>query len=291
MKLFIHHATRYDYSASVSFGDQLLFLRPRDTHLLRVVEFGVRTDPPSRQRWVRDVFNNVVLVANFGLQEARALTFDCRMRVQNEEQNPFDFVMDMDALYYPFEYSAADRFALQPAIDAQVAESDTVAAWLGAELPMSADRTETVAYLSALNQLVCNRIGYIRRDDEGVQSPDDTLRKRSGSCRDMALLFIAAVRHLGMAARFVSGYLYDPPEDADGFNRAVGSMHAWAEVYLPGAGWKGFDPTNGILANGFFVPCAVSLFPDTVNPIQGRFFSNTSAKARMSVELNMELWQ
>jgi transglutaminase-like putative cysteine protease len=131
----------------------------------------------------------------------------------------------------------------------------------------------------------------VRRDEEGIQTPDATLDLKTGSCRDMAVLFISAVRKLGFAARFVSGYLFDPPVGAGGdhcFNRAVGSMHAWAEVYLPGAGWKGFDPTNGILANGYFIPCGVSHEPASVDPIQGNYFSEVSTDSTMEVELEIE---
>jgi len=148
-----------------------------------------------------------------------------------------------------------------------------------------------VSFLSEINQAVFESIAYERRDEEGIQTPDETLAKHTGSCRDMAVLMIAVVRQLGLAARFVSGYLYDPPSDEDGehiFNRAHGSMHAWLEIYLPGAGWKGFDPTNGILANHFFIPTAVASDPVHANPIQGRYYHDEQVPSHMEIELNIE---
>lgn len=106
----------------------------------------------------------------------------------------------------------------------------------------------------------------------------------------MALLFVAVCRHLGLATRFVSGYLYEPPEESGGgpgFNRAAGSMHAWAEIYLPGAGWKGFDPTNGVLANAFFIPSAVAIEPASIDPIQGNFYSPEPVGSSMEVSLQI----
>ncbi len=300
MKLSIHHRTCYNYSAPVSFGDQHVFLRPRDSNVLVVESFALETSPASRQRWVRDAFNNIVLVTNTGLVTASELVLDCRMIVRSLESNPFDFVLEPYATGYPFDYEARERTALAPAVETPVPGSDSVLPWFRASVPSPDGHSDVVNFLSGLNETVRSSIQYERRDEEGIQSPDETLRERRGSCRDMAMLFIAACRQLGLAARFVSGYLYDaPPADTAagtdggefGFNRAVGSMHAWAEVYLPGAGWKGFDPTNGILANAFFVPAAVAIDPSSVSPVQGNYYSPIAVKSSVTVDLEIKLLQ
>lgn len=290
MKLTVRHRTRYSYSGEVSFGDHHLFLRPRDSHVLVVEAFVLRTDPAARQRWMRDVFNNIVLVTNFGLGTARSLEFDCTLTVRSLETNPFDFVLEPYATGFPFRYEQRERVALAPSIETPIAGSRTVFDWFYAAVPSPNSHADVVQFLSDLNSAVRTSIAYVRRDEEGVQTPDETLRMGRGSCRDMALLFMAVCRQLGLAARFVSGYLYDPPTDegnGPGFNRAVGSMHAWAEVFLPGAGWKGFDPTNGILANANFIPTAVAIEPSSVDPIQGKFFSKSPAEARLEVDLEI----
>jgi len=291
MNLEIRHLTRHRYDGPAGFSDHALFLRPSDSYRRRVTAFSVATEPASRQRWVRDVYGNAVLVCNFGLEESPSLEFDARMEVALEEENPFDFILDPHAAAYPFDYQPHDRFALAPFLgEAAKPGAFRVLDWFYGAVSRPLRHSSTVQFLSDLNEAVRRDIRYVRRDEEGIQTPDTTLRDRSGSCRDMAVLFIAAVRQLGLAARFVSGYLYDPPAGEGGghaFNRAVGSMHAWAEVYLPGAGWKGFDPTNGILANHFFLPAGVSHDPAAVNPIRGTYYSKEPTGSTIETELEI----
>lgn len=292
MKLRIQHLTRHRYSGPVSFSGHSLYLRPIEGHLRRVHRFSVATIPPSTQSFVRDVDGNTLLKCNFGLTQSAVLEFKTEIDVEIDEDNPYDFLLEAYAIGYPFTYRGADVIALGPYLAAKPeAGASQVLDWFNQAVPSPLSHPDVVQFLTDVNQAVRRDIGYVRRDEEGIQSPDTTLSLRSGSCRDMAVLFIAAVRQLGLAARFVSGYLYDPP-GADGedhvFNRAVGSMHAWAEVYLPGAGWKGFDPTNGILANSFFISTGVSHTPEVVDPIQGTYFSKQPADSLLELELNIE---
>jgi transglutaminase-like putative cysteine protease len=295
MKLSIHHRTCYSYSAPVSFSDQHVFLRPRDSNVLVVDSFSLETSPPSRQRWVRDSYNNIVLVTHTGLVEATDLILTCRIAVHSHEGNPFDFVLEPYATGYPFDYEVRERTALAPAIETAVPEAATVMDWFRGAVPSPHRHGDIIRFLGDLNSAVRASIAYERRDEEGIQTPDETLRLRRGSCRDMAMLFVAVCRRLGLAARFVSGYLYDTPPESEGagesvgFNRAVGSMHAWAEVYLPGAGWKGFDPTNGILANAYFVPAAVAIDPSSISPVQGNYFSDVPVTSTVKVDLEIRL--
>ncbi|HBR93240.1 MAG TPA: transglutaminase family protein [Opitutae bacterium] len=292
MKLSIQHHTTHSYERAVSFSDHALFLRPLDSHLRHVVRFEVATTPASQQRWVRDAYGNLVLRCNFGLLESQQLSFNTSIVIEVGEDNPFDFILESYATAYPFSYREPDLTALRPYVNAQAPKgAGRVLDWFYQAVPSPMQHVDVVQFLSDLNAAVARDINYLRRDEEGIQDPDTTLALRTGSCRDMAVLFIAITRQLGFAARFCSGYLYDPPvagEDAHVFNRAVGSMHAWAEIYLPGAGWKGFDPTNGILANGFFIPCAVSHEPKAVDPIQGSYFANASVASTMDVSLEIE---
>ncbi|MFC5051867.1 transglutaminase domain-containing protein [Rubritalea spongiae] len=293
MKVKIKHRTSYQYAGEVNFGEHVLLLRPLDNHRRHVDHFEVETVPASTQRWVRDAYGNVELVCNFGLTESRLLEFVTHIEVSLLDDNPFDFILESYATSYPFSYQEPDARALLPYMGGSGATRGAlrVLDWLNYELKIPSVHENVVQFLSDLNGYVRRDIAYVRRDEEGIQTPDTTLTLRSGSCRDMAVLYISAVRKLGFAARFVSGYLFDPEVGDAGehaFNRAVGSMHAWAEVYLPGAGWKGFDPTNGILANAYFIPSAVSHEPSAVDPIQGKYFAQQSVSSTMEVELEME---
>ncbi|MGZ0708032.1 transglutaminase family protein [Coraliomargarita sp. W4R53] len=292
MKLRIQHRTAHTYERPVSFSDHALFLRPLDSHLRHVSHFEVKTTPASSQRWVRDAYGNLVLRCNFGLTESQQLSFDTTTEIEIAEDNPFDFILEAYATGYPFNYREPDLTALRPFVGAQPAKgAGRVLDWFYKVVPNAMQHSDVVQFLSDLNAAVAREISYVRRDEEGIQDPDTTLQLGTGSCRDSAVLFIAVARQIGFAARFCSGYLYDPPVEDGGdhlFNRAVGSMHAWAEVYLPGAGWKGFDPTNGILANGFFIPCGVSHDPKAVDPIQGNYFAKDSVASTMEVSLEIE---
>lgn len=292
MKLHIKHLTRHRYTGPVSFSAHSLFLRPLEGHLRRVHRFTVNTIPPSSQNFVRDVDGNTVLKCNFGLTESNILEFLTEIEVEINEDNPYDFLLESYALGYPFTYVGADVKALQPYLfDVASEEENQVLDWFNKAVPSPAKHPDIVAFLTDLNHAIRRDITYVRRDEEGIQTPDTTLALRSGACRDMAALFISTVRKLGLAARFVSGYLFViPREDTDDqtYNRAAGSMHAWAEVYLPGAGWKGFDPTNGILANSFFISTAVSHSPEVVDPIQGNYFSKQATDSVLEVQLDLE---
>ncbi|MEM7792034.1 MAG: transglutaminase family protein [Verrucomicrobiota bacterium] len=293
MRLRIEHTTEHKYDGLVSFSDHKIYLRPLDSHRREVHAFIVETHPNSSQRWVRDAYGNLVLVCKFGLETDRALRFSATMEVSIMEENPFDFILESYATAYPFAYREPDTTSLLPFMSKGSQKGALrILDWFYTAVPQPLNHSDVVQFLSDLNAAIFRDIDYARRDEEGIQEPDTTLGLRTGSCRDMAVLFIAVVRQLGFAARFVSGYLYDPPSkdgsDEHLFNRAMGSMHAWAEVYLPGAGWKGFDPTNGILSNQFFVPSAVSHDPFVISPVQGDYFSEGPVSSDLSVDLKIE---
>lgn len=289
MKIAVDHLTEYRYDQPVGFGEHSLYLRPRESQTLRVTSFSLECRPEARVRWVRDCFNNVVAVASFGLIQSSVLSFRCQMAFEVAEENPFDFILESRASQFPFRYDERERSALQPYLEADESERWKVLDWVRTVLGSATSDTETIAFLSALNLGIQRSIAYERRDDEGIRTASETLAAGRGSCRDLAELFVTTSRQLGLAARFVSGYLCEPPpaEGSSAFNVAAGSMHAWAEVYLPGAGWRGFDPTNGILTDHHFLPAAVATRPQWVSPIQGRYFHAGHVGSQMHVELRI----
>lgn len=289
MRIAVDHLTEYQYEEPVSFGEHSLYLRPRESQTLRVQDFALECKPEGKVRWVRDCFNNVVAVVSFGLAESSLLSFRCRMAFDVAEENPFDFILETRASKFPFAYDEREKSALGPYLEADESERWRVLGWVRDMLGDATSARETIAVLTDLNIGIQQSIAYERREDEGVRTANETLSLGRGSCRDLAELFVATSRQLGLAARFVSGYLYEspPPEGMSAFNRAAGSMHAWAEVYLPGAGWKGFDPTNGILTDHHFLPAAVANRPQWVNPIQGRYFHAGQVGSRMNVDLHI----
>jgi transglutaminase-like putative cysteine protease len=289
MQIWVDHLTEYRYERPVRFGEHSLYLRPRESQTIHVRSFSLRCEPEGKVRWMRDCFNNVVAVVSFGTVESSTLSFHCEMAFDVTAENPFDFILEARASEFPFSYDDREKSALGPYLEPEEPERMRILDWLRSTVGDSKTRRDTLSFLTDLNLAVHRSITYERRDEEGTQTPSQTLERAMGSCRDMAELFVATSRELGLAARFVSGYLYEPgPSDgAVIFNRAAGSMHAWAEVYLPGAGWRGFDPTNGLLTDHRFLPSAVANRPDWVNPIQGQYFQQGGVRSQMNVHLKV----
>ena len=282
MKLRVTHLTRYDYPQPVTFSPHWLYLHPRGAPLLRLRHFRLETKPAAKVIWTRDVQDNVLGLA-YCWERADALSIQSEFEIETLEKNPFDFILEDSALRFPFTYPAAEHFALlsylaPPFDDTQ----ERLRAWLGQH--RAGRPADTLAFLTGLNQLLYTTLDYVRRDEENIQSSQTTLELGSGSCRDFAVLFVESCRTLGLAARFVSGYLYDP----DAGSPAHGSMHAWAEVYLPGAGWKGFDPTHGLVCDDAFIPCAHAAQADTISPVQGEFYSATPIVSRLQTRVSVE---
>lgn len=270
MRYRIRHTSRYTYGEKVPFSAHRFFLRPREDHHLRLRHFDLRLFPHGRLRWARDLHENFY-ASTTPEGESRQLTVMMEAEVDILHDNPFDFLLDPHAVDLPLAYTPREAAALAPYLQRDAgADGAAVTAWLETHFPGGL-RDGTVAALTRLNQAVHAVLRYTRREEAGVQSPAQTLERQSGSCRDFAVLMIEACRAVGLAARFVSGYLHTTAED--GRSRADNAMHAWAEVYLPGAGWKGVDPTNGIFCGDGFIPVAVALDPAAVSPIQGSYVS------------------
>ena len=279
LRFEILHRTYYNFTATVQLGPHRLRLRPREGHELRVESASVRTTPESSLRWSRDVEDNSVAIATFESPTSQ-LMIESHVIVQQYNQAPFDFLLADHAVDYPFAYAPEDAAVLSPYILAAVRsanEQAVLADWVGALWP-TGEPIQSFALLQRLNAHIHQSLSYRVREEAGVQTPAQTLSLGTGSCRDWAFLFMEAARRFGLAARFVSGYLNSPPSSAN-----YGATHAWAEVFLPGVGWKGFDPTTGLVVGTDHIAVAVARLPESVPPIEGSFIGPPGATLDVGV--------
>jgi transglutaminase-like putative cysteine protease len=286
-RLTVRHGTVYRYASPVQLGRHRLMLRPRDSHDLRLVETELAISPPARTRWMHDVFGNSVALATFG-ETASELRIESTLRLVRYALARPVFELDPDAVTYPFIYSAEDRTDLGRMLDRHYPDPrGIIDEW--ARSFIAARPTDTLALLGDLNAGIKARFAYAARDDEGTQTPIETLERGKGSCRDFALLLIEAARSLGFGARFVSGYLYDPSLDTGeaGIITGAGATHAWADLYLPGAGWVEYDPTNGLIGGENLIRVAVTRDPSQAVPISGSFTGDANAYLGMQVDVTV----
>ncbi len=281
MHLEISHLTRYEYDREVQLHPHLLYLRPRENPLLQVNRFAFTFRPEAKIAWMRDDFDNLPASAQF-TANAATLEIHSECTVTTLDTPPFDFLVRDYAMMFPFVYERLHRFNLSiyltpPDINTQAA----LRRWL--DQRFTNRPKETVAWLFALNQLICQNLTYRRRDEPGIQTALQTITLGSGSCRDFAVVLIECARTLGVAARFVSGYMFDAASNGS----AAGSMHAWTEVFIPGAGWIGMDPTHGLFCQNAYVPVAHAVVAESVNPIQGSFFSAVPAVANLTIDVRV----
>ena len=267
----ILHRTCYNFSAAVRLDPHTLLIRPREGHELRIESSILKITPPATLRWHRDVEDNSVAIATFDSLTSQLL-IESEVIIQQYNRAPLDFLVADYAMNYPFSYTPEDRVVLAPYMNLAMRNSgDTLDQWLANSWRLD-DQIQTYALLQRISTQICNGLSYLRREEPGVQTATETLSYGTGSCRDFANLFVEAARRLGLAARFVSGYHHAPPSTVD-----FGATHAWAEVYLPGAGWKGFDPTLDEVAGTNHIAVAVAKLPESVPPIAGSFFGAATA--------------
>jgi transglutaminase-like putative cysteine protease len=280
-RIQIQHLTRYQYAESVTLLPHTLHLRPRDGHDIRVQSSKLDIRPEFRIHWKRDVYNNSVAVVTF-LQAANELSIASEVVVENYEEQPLNFVLEEYARLFPFDYDPGEQIDLAPYISpVYVQDQAMVKDWM-ADICNPANKVDTITMLTILNTKIANGHLYQMREEPGVQSPSQTLSSGIGSCRDFATLFIESCRHCGLASRFISGYVRN--ETAAPWNTAT---HAWAEVYLPGSGWRGFDPTSGLLVSGDHIAVAVHRHPEAIPPVSGSFVGTGNAQPKLTVEVNV----
>jgi transglutaminase-like putative cysteine protease len=285
MKLLtVRHSTTYRYTRAVAFGPHRLMLRPRDSHDLRLTGAELTLSPPGAVRWVHDVFGNSVALVEFP-EPAALLSIVSTLAIERYALPRLEFPIDPEAELYPFVYSSDDRSDLGRLLDRHYPDPQGVVdEWAKQFAPMRPSGTLNV--LAAMNKAIHDTFTYETRDQEGTQSPLDTIAENKGSCRDLALLFIEAARSLGFGARFVSGYLYDPALDGGDVSvQGAGATHAWGEVYLPGAGWIEYDPTNGVIAGENLIRVAVTRDAAQAVPIAGSFNGKPEDYLGMTVEV------
>lgn len=277
MNLAISYQAEYRYDAPASLSPHVLRILPRPDVLVRVERQTLTTVENAMVQYRRDLFDNIVATCFFP-DEMSTLTIRLEIVLDVCERNPFDFLLEPRALRIPCEYTADERRILaaflrplQPA---------------GLPGPLSLASRPTVDGLVAMNRWIADTIRYERREDGAPLSVTETLARGRGACRDVAVLLAEALRHNGVAARLVSGYLFEG-DAASADRRASGALHAWVEAYLPGAGWLGLDPTHGVLCDHCFVPTAVGLTPFDIAPVSGTYYSDATVDSTLATTLSV----
>jgi transglutaminase-like putative cysteine protease len=282
--LTIRHVTVYRYRVPVGFGDHRMMFRPRDGYDQKVLDEVLTIVPePTQIRWLHDVFGNFVTVARFDAR-AEELSFTSTIRLEHTPSNLADLQIEPEVTGYPFSYSQDELPDLMPFMTRRYPDRDNAVERWAARFLRRGRSNETGALLMTLTAAIKESFVYMRRSEHGVHEPGLTLRLGHGSCRDLALLMVEGVRALGFAARFVSGYLYVPARDNSEI-RGGGATHAWCQVYLPGAGWVDFDPTNGIVGNRDLIRVAVARDPRQAMPLTGTWYGRAEASLGMSIEV------
>jgi transglutaminase-like putative cysteine protease len=277
MRIRVQHVTRYRFEGDVWLEPHTLRLRPRDDGAQTLLHFDLRIDPvPAGSTKYADQDGNVVTHVWFG-DSVRHLEIQSRFEVETTRENPFDFLLPDPAIRgLPIAYPEPLRPLLLPSMDdAGVAAPVRALALRFAEEA----RWETVAFLLGLNQGIYKMFRHVRREHGPPLAPAQTLERGEGSCRDMAVLLCDACRSLGFAARFVSGYTGHSVEDESS------DIHAWAEVYLPGAGWRGFDPTQGLAVATSHVAVAACAVPALAAPVTGSYRGAYASHMDSAIEI------
>ena len=279
-RIKIDHTTTYSYSTEVTLGEHALHLRPREGHDIRIESSTLQISPAFDIRWRRDVYGNSVAHVCFN-EPGDQLVIASSVTVEQYEPAVVERLpLSEDAERFPFDYAPMEQIDLVPYQTATFGEhSEPLGDWIAGTY-RDGDEIGTMELLNTLNSRIAREVEYLVRDEPGVQPPDVTLTRRAGSCRDMATLFIEACRRCGLASRFVSGYLVSSAAVED-----VATTHAWSEVYLPGAGWRGFDATSGQLVGADHIAVAVHRHPEAIPPVSGTFFGPLEPKPKMTVKV------
>jgi transglutaminase-like putative cysteine protease len=274
-RFLVRHATRYAYSSPVILSPHQLYLRPRADHALKLNGSTLTLTPPAEVLWRNDLYGNSVAVARFAgetdlLEIVSELDVETFPRSEQQRRS----LMEMGAL----GYSLLEERVLAPFIQQSRETGDTVQAWVRSGTRIEKGQYERLLECAAR---IRYEFDYRIRQEPGLQTPDETLRLHSGTCRDFAELMMAAARSLGCAARFVTGYVHTPNAEP-----GASSPHAWAEVYVPAVGWIELDATNGLVDDGDLIPVASAASGAELTPISGAF-SGIDATATMTLEVDV----
>ena len=282
------HSTGYRYATPVLFTTHRVMLRPRDSHDLRLRGTTLGLTPAATgTRWAHDVFSNSVCYLDWTGVKSDRLDIVSTLEMDHfpaAVESPYG-MLDPVAEKFPFAYTPQEFPDLAWLMERQEPDSDGLVGTWAKGFVRSDGGTRTMALLSAITQAIKSDFAYEARDEEGTNRPALTLATKRGACRDLALLMMEAVRSLGLAARFVSGYVYD-----DGAGEATlggGATHAWCAVYLPGAGWVEFDPTNGLVAGRNLIRVCSARTPEQAVPVAGGFIGRKEDFLGMTVDVEV----
>ena len=271
IQVAIHHATRYRYDRRIQLGPQTVRLRPAPHCRTKILSYELTVEPKTHfLNWQQDPGSNwLARIMVPDKTDHFSVTVD--LTVELDVINPFDFFLEPEAENFPFTYSAELKSELEPYLRTR----DCGAGFDALVAAIPREKKQTTSFLFDLNARLNREIGYLIRMEPGIQTPEETLTKKSGSCRDTSWLLVQILRHLGLAARFASGYLIQLKPDVKSLDGPSGAsqdftdLHAWCEVYLPGAGWVGLDPTSGLFAGEGHIPLACAANPTQAAPITG----------------------
>lgn len=284
----ITHRTAYRYSEPVRFGEHRVLFRPRESHDQRVLATDLRVTPTASIRLIQDPQSNSVALVQ-PLDAATELEIVCTFTIEHVYATTLELPVAPSAVLFPFAYSIDERIDLEHYLRPHHDDSgDQLGSW-ARQFIRTDGPTATLDMLVRMNRHICDTLRYRERHEEGTQTPLMTLALGTGTCRDFALLMMEAMRRLGVAARFVSGYLYDPSLDGSGqAMTGAGATHAWLQAYLPGAGWVPFDPTNNLLGDRQLIRVGVARHPAQAAPVAGSWFGRPGAYLGMDVDVRVE---
>jgi transglutaminase-like putative cysteine protease len=278
-RIRIVHKTEYHYNQPVSFGPHRVMMRPREGHDVHIVRGRLDVEPAATVRWLHDIYSNSIALLTFS-QPSRTLSVVGEVDVDLYDDKPIECLIDPNARQFPFQYAPEEQVELISCrLPSYPYEGPKLQQWLG-ELYRPGQVVGTFELLEKLNTHIFQSFKYAHRDDPGVQLPCDTLARGSGSCRDFAVLMMEAARHWGFAARFVTGYI----QMNEGQH---GATHAWTDIYIPGAGWHGFDPTNNKLAGNEHISVAVAREQEKASPLSGTWDGPANAFQDMNVSVQV----
>ena len=285
--LNVRHVTTYRYARPVEFGEHRMMMRPRDGHDQRLVSSELVIEPrPTRLRWLYDAFDNCVALASFS-GAATSLMIENRFTVERTADDFPGGEIDPGARLYPFSYLPEELPDLSRSLERLFLDPDGDLDRWAQQFAPPGRTTQTSHLLMTLTYAIKEGFSYERREKSGAQPPRVTFDRRRGSCRDFAVLMMEALRALGIAARFVSGYIY-VPRGEDGPPRVGGgATHAWCQAYLPGAGWVEFDPTNGLIGGRDLIRVAVARDPAQAAPLTGTYFGSLDDELGMEVSVEV----
>ena len=278
-RIRIIHSTQYHYHAPVTFGPHRALLRPREGHDLHIDSSLLEIEPKADVRWQRDIYGNSIAIITFA-EPGRKLSLLSEMDVDLYDDEPIEWLIDPSADSYPFQYGADEQVEIIPyRLPSYPHDGPALQRWL-LDLYKPGQLINTPELLDKLNTHIFKSFQYVRREEAGVQLPCRTLALGTGSCRDYAVFMMEAARHWGFGARFVTGYI----RMGEGQH---GATHAWTEIYVPGKGWRGFDPTNNKRAGHEHVTVGVAREHEKASPLSGSWEGDADAFDRMEVSVQV----